>query len=87
MKITADGLYPINKAVGISKFNSGTSIVYLSGAGSGTFTLVHGEDQTPLLDGSLTVGEQYQVNHGVNIGISLLVAGLSGEVNVAVTGR
>ena len=89
MKITEDGNYPINYN-GISKKNSTRSILYISGnLGGGTAALHYGDGDTlvPLIDGALTPGEQYQIAHGTDIAIILVIAGSSGaDLNVSVTG-
>lgn len=91
MNITADGTYAINKFNGVSKKNSPTSIVYLSGSlGGGTATLKYGDgdNMIPLSDGLLSVGEQYTIEHGTDMSIFLVIAGsTTPDLNLLVTGK
>ena len=91
MIITEDGNHKLNM-LGISKKNTGSSVVYVNGSlGGGTGTLSYADDFgtiVPLLDGLVAVGGQYQINHGSDIPIYLVLAGSTGaSLSVKATGK
>lgn len=84
MKIESNGVFKVQGKRGTG---GGMSIVMASGTtGGATITLGYYDDYgtfTALLDGLLTLGEQYQVAHGMDTVIYANVAGASGTTAIS----
>ena len=82
MKITLDGEYKLEVDA------SSSSIIYVSGSdGGGTITLGYMDDNgfVPLTDGTLQVGEQYEVNHGAGMYLFVKLTGSTGASITVIT--
>lgn len=78
--ITAGGSYRLN-----GKHSMGSSIVYLSGDLGGATAVLTGFGGA-LVDGTVAIGTQYQVRHGRDADLFLVVSGGSPDFSVKVSG-
>lgn len=84
MIIIADGTHKITKKGDVDKFS--TSIIYVSGTfDSATAKLVYYDESgtaVDLIDGALTVNNQYKIEHGRGVDLYVTVASAGGSTSI-----
>jgi hypothetical protein len=81
MKITIDGQYRITQQ---NRNHSRGSLYISNGIGSATLKLISIDNegvQTDLIDGVLSDSSQYELNHGQNSNVHLVVNGADGTTS------
>jgi hypothetical protein len=86
MNITGNGTYSLNDEVA----GNSSSVFYVAGTqGPAVLQLKYFSNGTayPFADGLFVTGDQYEVTHGVDIDLVLVVTGADGSTNLDVIAR